>query len=148
MNLLTTAAAIATAYASTTATNGSQTEGLTLCTHLLPDQLPGKGPVLLVYPPTGVLSVGVSRIRADEMDFPVRLMRDPASYPIRTGWAYAWFDALRDVIRDGETLGLSYVSWARLIEARVEIDGAEYAGAPYGDLVELTVRIHFGDLQP
>lgn len=148
MNLKATADAIAASYTATTATVGSVTESLVLATASLPNQLPGKGPVLLVFHPTGVLDVGMSRIRRDEYNFPIRLMRDPMSYPERSDWLYAWHDALRDVIRDGSTLGLSYVSWVNIVAADVQLDGARYGGVVYGDLVELTARVHFGDLQP
>lgn len=147
MTLKAIADGIASEYAGTTATVGSITESLTATpTASLPNTI-AKGPVLLVFHPTGVLDVGVSRIRRDEYDFPVRLLRDPLSYPERSDWLYAWHDALRDGIPDGSTLGLSYVSWCNLVAVSVELDGYTYAGVTY-DLVELTHRVHIGDLQP
>ena len=147
MNTKATAAALAARFVGVTATVGSVTESLALTpTASLPNSL-AKGPALFVYHPTGSLDVGVSRIRRDEYDYPVRLLRDPLDYPARSDWLYAWHDALRDVIRDGDTLGLAYVSWANVIAARIALDEGEYAGVTY-DLVEFTVRVHFGDIQP
>lgn len=147
MNLKATADAIAGRYAGATATVGTAIEPLiSTPTASLPNTV-AKGPVLLVYPPTGVLDIAMSRIRRDEYDFPVRLLRDPVDYPGRTDWLYAWHDATRDLIRDGDTLGLAYVSWARLVAARVELDGESYATVLF-DVVEFIVRVHFGDLQP
>ena len=146
MTLKAVADALALKYVAVTATNGT-TESLTAApTASLPNTV-AKGPVVLVYHPTGALDVGVSRIRRDEYDFPVRLLRDPLDYPTRSAWLYAWHDAMRDVIRDGDTLGLSYVSWAHVIAVRVELDGETYGGATF-DVVEFTIRVHIGDIQP
>lgn len=147
MNLKETADALAGRFEGITATVGSTTEVIAVGpTASLPNTLT-KGPALFVYHPAGVLDVVVSRIRRDELDFPVRFLRDPVDYPIRSDWLYAWYDALRDVVRNGDTLDLAYVSWANPIATQVELDGGEYAGKPF-DLIELTVRVHFGDLQP
>jgi hypothetical protein len=147
MNLKATADALAARYVGVTATNGTVTESLvTPPTASLPNAL-AKGPALFVFHPRGVLDIRVSRIRADELDFPVRLLRDPLNYPERSDWLYAWYDALRDKVRDGDTLGLAYVSWANVVATEVELDGGEYGGNVF-DLIEFTVRVHFGDLQP
>lgn len=146
MTLKAIAEAIATEYTGTTATNVTTESLAATPTASLPNQI-AKGPVLLVFHPTGVLDVVVSRIRRDEYDFPVRLLRDPTNYPERSDWLYAWHDALRDVIPDGSTLGLSYVSWCNAIAVSVELDGYTYAGVSY-DMVEITHRVHVGDLQP
>lgn len=147
MNLKATADALAAKYAGATATVGSTTESLASTpTASLPNSV-AKGPVILVYHPTGVLDIAMSRIRRDEYDFPVKLLRDPLNYPTRSDWLYAWHDATRDLVTDGTTLGLSYVSWARVVGVRVELDGEEYAKALF-DVVEYTVRVHIGDLQP
>jgi len=146
MTLKAVADALALKYVAVTATNGT-TESLTVApTASLPNTV-AKGPVILVCHPTGVLDVGVSRIRRDEYDFPVKLLRDPLDYPARSAWLYAWHDAMRDVIRDGDTLSLAYVSWAHVVAVRVELDGEDYAGAKF-DVVEFTVRVHIGDIQP
>ena len=105
----------------------------------------GKGPALLVYHPTGVLEVGVSKLRRDELDFPVRFLRDPLNYPQRSDALYAWYDALRDLVEADMDLGLAYVAWARPISVEVELDGGEYAGAQY-DLIEFVVRVHFNEV--
>jgi hypothetical protein len=146
MTLKAIADAIATKYVGVTATRGSTTEALVSApTASLPDAIAAT-PILLVYHPTGVLDVGVSRIRRDEHDFPVRILRDPVTYPERSDWLYAWFDATRDVITAGNSLGLSYVSWANLVGSRLELDGETYAGKRF-DVVEYTVRVHVGDIQ-
>ena len=146
MTLKAVADALAAKYTGTTATVGTLTEALTVTpTASLPNDL-AKGPALFVYHPKGVLDIAMSRIRRDEHDFPVRLLRDPLNYPERSDWLYAWYDALRDKVRDGETLGLSYVSWANVIASDIQLDGGEYAGRQF-DLIEFTVRVHIGDLQ-
>jgi len=99
------------------------------------------GPVLLVYHPTGVLEIGVSRLRYDEYDFPVRLLRDPTDVPTRSDLLYAWHNAMRDVVEANMDLGLSYVAWARPVSSRVDLDGEEYAKVTF-DVVELIVRVH------
>jgi hypothetical protein len=147
VNLKATADAIASRFVGATATVGSVTESFSATpTASLPNTI-AKGPVCLVYHPSGTLDVGVSRIRRDEHDFPVRILRDPLDYPGRSDWLYAWYDATRDLIRDGDDLGLVYVSWANVVASRVELDGETYAGALF-DVVEYTVRVHHGDLQP
>jgi hypothetical protein len=103
------------------------------------------GPALLVYHPTGVLDVLVSKIRSDELDFPVKLLMDPLNVPVRSDALYDWYDAMRDKVEAHMTLGLPYVSWARCISMRAELDGESYAGGIF-DVVELMVRVHFGDI--
>jgi hypothetical protein len=89
----------------------------------------------------------MSRIRQDDYDFPVRLLRDPTDYPARSDWLYAWHDALRDRLRDGDTLGPDPRTSGRIVAARLELDGQEYARVKF-DVVEYIVRVHVGDLQP
>jgi len=147
MTLKAIADALASRYAGSTATVGAVTESLAFApTASLPNTL-AKGPAIFVYHPQGVLDVGVSRIRRDEYDFPVRFLRDPVNYPERSDWLYAWHDALRDKVRDGDTLGLSYVSWANCTGVKVALDEGEYGGTGY-DVIEFTIRVHVGDLQP
>jgi len=141
MNSKTTADAIAARFTSVTATVNGIAESLVLCTASLPNSI-AVGPVLLVYPPTGVLGIGVSKMRSDELDFPVRLLRDPLNVPLRTDALYAWYDALRDRVEAQMTLGLAYVAWASCVSMRAELDGESYAGSLF-DVVELTVRVHF-----
>lgn len=145
MNLKATADAIAARFTGVTATVGSVTESFsTAPTASLPNTV-SAGPVCLVYHPTGVLDIGVSRIRRDEYDFPVRILRDPLDYPSRSDWLYAWHDATRDRVEANLDLDLAYVSWARLVGVRIELDGESYAGALF-DVIEYTVRVHFGDI--
>lgn len=145
MNLKATADAIAARFAGVTATNGSQTEAIVVGpTASLPDTV-GKGPALLVFHPSGVLDIRVSRIRADELDFPVRFLRDPAHYPPRSDWLYAWYDALRDQVEKDMDLGLPWVAWARCVAMEAEVDGGTY-GTTFYDLIELTVRVHFDEV--
>lgn len=144
MNLKATADAIAGRFTGVTATVGTTTESLTMATASLPNAA-GKGPALLVFHPRGVLDVGVSRIRNDMLDFPVRLLRDPLNYPTRSDWLYAWYDALRDRVEADMDLGLAYVAWAQPISSEVEVDGFEYAEVSY-DLIEFIVRVRFDEV--
>lgn len=144
MNSKAIADAIAGRFTGVTATVGSTTEGFLIApTASLPNAI-AKGPALLVFHPSGVLDIGVSKLRRDELDFPVRFLRDPLSYPQRSDWLYAWYDALRDRVEADMDLGLTYVAWARPVEATVELDGATYAGIGF-DLIELTVRVHLNE---
>jgi hypothetical protein len=143
VNLKTIADALATRFASVTATNGSETETAT-ATADLPDQVSTLA--LLVYPPTGDLSLSMGRV-LDAYDFPVRLLRDPLSTPARTRWLYAWANALRPLVHQQFTLGVTGVTQAEAVGMRVAIDGQRYA-APQGtaggdpfDVVEVIVRV-------
>jgi len=138
MNSKTTADAIAARFTGITAGGEAIVVGPTAS---LPNTI-AKGPALLVYPPTGVLDIGVSKIRSDELDFAVRLLRDPNSVPERTDALYAWIDAMRDRVEMQMTLGLAYVAWARPRSLRAELDGQEYGGVLF-DVVELVVRVHY-----
>jgi len=142
VNTKATAAALAAKFVGVTANGEAIAIGPTAS---LPNAIT-KGPALLIFHPTGVLDVVMSRIRRDELDFPVRLLRDPLDTPGRSDALYDWYDAMRDVVRDGDTLVLPTTS-CRVVAMRAELDGATYAGASF-DLVELMVRVHFGDLQP
>jgi hypothetical protein len=140
-----TADAIAARFVGLTATSEGQTEALVNApTASLPDQVT-TGPTILVFHPTGVLDLAMSRIRDDELDFPVRMLRDPVGYPRRSDWLYAWYDAMRDIVEADMDLGLPYVAWARCTAMEAELDGAVYADA-YFDLVELTVRVHYHEV--
>lgn len=145
MNLKATADAIAGRFTGITATVGGVTESLVSNpTASLPDNV-AKGPVILVYHPIGQLEVGVSRLRNDHYTFPVKLLRDPISYPARSDWLYAWHDAMRDRIEANLDLDLAYVAWAKCIGVRVAVDGEEYAKADF-DVVELAVQVLFREV--
>lgn len=145
MNLKATADAIAARFAGVTATVDGMTEAIAIGpTASLPNEI-NKGPALLVFHPTGVLDIGVSKLRRDTLDFPVRFLRDPLDYPLRSDALYAWYDALRDRVEMDMDLGLAYVAWASCVATEVELDGAEYAGARY-DLIQLTVRVRFDEV--
>ncbi|HEV8697978.1 MAG TPA: hypothetical protein VGQ89_09815 [Candidatus Limnocylindrales bacterium] len=123
------------------ATGATETETILIGpTALLPNDI-AKGPALLVFHPIGVLEVGVSRMRRDELDYPVRLLRDPMDIPTRSRWLYAWIDALRDEVEKHLTLG-GLVEWAHPVALEAEIDGFVFNTNPF-DLVELMVRVHF-----
>ena len=110
-------------------------------------RLPGtiaNGPVILVFPPTGSLEVGVSARRDDLYTFPVRLLRDPVSYPERYIAIYAWYDAMHDLIGGQMQLGLSYVSIAEPVAVSLEIDSKAYYAGTY-DVVELTVEVRVNE---
>ena len=144
MNSKATADAIAARFVGVTATIGTTTESFTsVPTASLPNTI-GGGPVLLVYHPVGVLDIGVSKLRRDMLDFPVRMLRDPANYPARSDWLYAWYDALRDRVEMDIDLGLAYVAWAQPVSTRVELDGQLYAKVPF-DVVEYIVRVRFNE---
>lgn len=145
MNTKAVADALAGRFVGVTATNGTSTESLALApTASLPNTLE-KGPALLVFHPAGVLDVVVSRLRRDELDFPVVLLRDPLDYPARSDWLYAWYDATRDRVEADMDLGLAYVAWARPISVEIELDGAEYSGVKF-DSIAYTVRVHFNEV--
>jgi hypothetical protein len=101
-----------------------------------------KGPVCLVYHPTGVLEIGVSRMRRDELDYPVKILIDPLDVPSRSDTLYRWYNATRDLVEANIDLDLAYVSWARLVEMRMKIDGEQYMGGAVFDVVEYIVRVH------
>jgi hypothetical protein len=145
MNSKTVADAIAGRFIGVTATNGGVTEGFAVApTASLPNSL-ARGPALFVYHPTGVLDVGVSKLRLDMLDYTARFLRDPMDYPARSDWLYAWYDALRDRVEMDIDLSLSYVAWARPVEAKIELDGWDYAKVTY-DLIELIVRVRFNEV--
>ncbi len=104
----------------------------------------GAGPVILVYPPTGTVDVGVSARRNDLYTFEVKLLRDPLDVPARTAALYAWYDAMHDLIGADMNLGLSYVSYAEPVSVRLELDGEKYGGATF-DVVELIVEVRVNE---
>lgn len=116
--------AIATAIAVTIGTVTANGETAT-ATADLPNQVGRLA--LLVYPPTGTLEIGVSRLRKDHYLFAVRLLRDPTDVPTRTRALYAWATALRDLVETDMDLGLSYVARANPVQLRLEIDGEKYS---------------------
>lgn len=142
MDLKATADALATKFAGATTSAGETFTSAP--TASLPNTI-AKGPVCLVYPPAGVLDVGVSRIRRDELDYPVKILIDPLDVPSRSDALYRWYNATRDLVEADMDLGLTYVSWARLTAVRVDLDGEKYAGSMF-DVIEYTVRVHFGDI--
>jgi hypothetical protein len=148
MNYKTIADGIAARFGTVTATNGSATESAT-ATADLPNQVAGLA--LLVYPPTGPLSLNIAH-HNDDLDFPVRLLRDPINMPERTQWLYAWATALRPIMEQGFTLGIAGVTQALPTEMRIEPDGQNYAsplntpgGDPF-DVVELMVHVQIWEL--
>lgn len=101
-----------------------------------------KGPVCLVYPPSGVLDIGVSRMRRDQLDYPVKILIDPPNVPSRTDALYRWYNATRDLVEGNVDLDLAYVEETRLISARIDLDGETYAGSVF-DVIEYIVRVRF-----
>jgi len=155
MNTKSIAAAIAGRYTGITATVNGVTEALVLCTASLPNTV-AKGPVILVYPPRGVVGLGSPMPlghRNDVLTFPVRLLRDPLDVPVRSDALYAWYDAMRDRVEGDMDLGLgAYVKWAETNgPVRLELDGESYAqpGAVGGlgtfDVVELPVTVQLDE---
>jgi hypothetical protein len=144
VNLKDTADAIAARFTGVTATSGTVTEALVQCTASLPNTVAG-GPALLVFHPTGVLDVGVSKLRKDTLDFPVRFLRDPLNVPGRSDWLYAWWDALRPRVEMQMSLGLAYVAWAQPVDTDMGIDGFLYAGKTF-DFIEFVVRVRFNEV--
>lgn len=146
MNTRAIADGIAATFVGVTATNGSATEGLVYpATARLPNAI-SKGPVLLVYPPSGTLEIGLGRRRNDHLFFRVLLLRDPIDVPTRIDWLYAWTDAIRDRVESDMDLGLPYVSWAKVTELRVELDGETYGLGKTFDVVELTVEVRVDEV--
>ena len=144
MDLKAIADAIAGRFTGITATVNGSAEALTLCTASLPNTI-AKGPVLLVYPPTGQLDIGTSARRDDLYSFPVMLLRDPLNVPTRTDALYAWYGAMHDRVAADMDLGLGgYVSIAEVSAVRMQIDGEEYAQALF-DVVELTVLVRVNE---
>lgn len=137
--------AIATRFQGVTATVGTKTESIAIGpTASLPNGI-GKGPALLVYPPTGTTHLGTQRRREDVMAFAVLLLRDPLNYPERSDWLYAWYTAMRDRIEMNYDLDLAYVAWAGTEgDFRLELDGEQYAGITY-DVVELTAQVRLDE---
>lgn len=142
MNSKAVADALAARFVGVTAAVSSGTESI-VPTASLPNQI-SQGPALLVFHPSGVLEIGVSRLRHDELDFPVRFYRDPVDYPARSDDLYVWYDALRDRVEMDMDLGLAYVAWARPISVQIGLDIGDYArSGPFYDLIEFIVRVHF-----
>lgn len=148
MDLLATADAIAGRFTGITATVDGVTRSLVACTARLPNDL-GQGPAIVVFPPSGDVSIGVSRRRYDTLDFPVRLLVDPVDYPTRTAWLYAWANAMRDRVEMDMDLGLAYVAWAMAVGLSINVvgdgDTMRYGALEY-DVVELTVRVRFDEV--
>ena len=145
MNTKAIADAIAARFSGVTATVAGATEAIVVGpTASLPNAI-SKGPALLVYPPTGVLEVGVSKRRRDVLEFPVMFLRDPLNVPQRTDALYAWADALRDRVEMNMDLDLAYVAWAQPVAMRLELDGETYAGTPF-DVIEITVRVRLDEV--
>lgn len=143
MNLKTIADGVAARFVAVTATNGSATETAT-ATADLPNAVAKLA--LLVYPPTGELSIIMGPHTNDHYDFPVKLLRDPLSVPERSQWLYAWATALRPLVQAKFSLGVTGVVEAQASGLRMEIDGEKYS-MPDGvyrefDVVEFTVRVH------
>ena len=146
MNLKAIADAIALRFVGVTTSAGETFA--TTPTASLPNSI-AKGPVCLVYPPRGILEIGVSRMRNDHYDFPVRLLMDPIDVPTRTEALYRWYDATRDIVEGQFTLGLVYVAKAYLVSERMEIAGKN-SGEDYSsvtgdyatfDVIEYVVRV-------
>ena len=140
MNNKAIADALAARYTGITASSGTETQTLALCTARLPNTLPA-GNALLVYPPTGEYTIGVSAIRQGTVGFFVRLLRDPVDVPIRTDWLYAWDNAMRDRVEGNVDLDLpTYVAEAEVVGFRLELDGQKYGTGIY-DVVEHEVSV-------
>jgi len=123
MDLKAIADNLAACYTAVSATYGGETQTLT-ATADLPDTIDR---ALLVYPPSGTLSLAVGSQRDDEYTFRVLYLQDPLSTPARVGWLYAWFGVMRDKAEANMDLGLSYVKWCKTIEVRMELDGEPYS---------------------
>lgn len=104
-----------------------------------------QGPALLVYPPSGVLTVVMGPRNTDVYDFPIRLLRDPLDVPARTDALYAWANAMRFKVEGNWDLDLAYVAQAFCTAMRVELDGEEYAGTKF-DVVELIATVHINEI--
>lgn len=142
MDLKVIADAIAGRFTGVTASG----EALLLCTASLPNAV-NKGPVLLVYPPSGELRIEMGPRNRDVYEFPVRLLRDPLDVPARTDMLYAWANAMRLRVEGDWDLGLAYVAQAMCSSLRCELDGEEYALARF-DVVELIVTVYINELAP
>lgn len=145
MDTLAIANALADRFAGVTATYDGVTESLASTpTGLLPNTV-ARGPVVLVFPFVDA-ELGIAlRRRDDILPYTVRLLRDPVDVPSRTGWLYAWWDAMRDRVEAKMRLGLDYVAWAQPIGGRVEIDGFPYGLATF-DVVELVVNVRLDEV--
>lgn len=141
MNSRAQADAIAATFVGVSATVESETKTLTAdtATALLPNGI-AKGPILLVFPPSGSLGILASATRNDFLDYPVRLLIDPLDMPTRTAWLYAWYDAMRDRVETNVDLGQTDV-YAECVSFRQALNGATYADASF-DMVEIVVRVH------
>ena len=145
--------ALAARFTGVTATVGTTTESITVGpTASLPNGITA-GPALLVFHPSGELSIGVSKLRQDILEYRVKLLRDPQSLPSRSDWLYAWYDAIRDRIEMDMDLGLSYVAWARPASVRIELGGETYPPVLVNgvaqqdfDVVDLTVQIRLNEV--
>lgn len=143
MNLKAIADAIALRFVGATTSTGETFTSAP--TASLPNSI-AKGPVCIVYPPTGVLEIGVGRMRNDHYDFPVKILIDPLDVPSRTDALYRWHDATRDLVEANFDLDLqSYVTKAWLVSDRTEIDGERYSSTDgqfrVFDVVEYIVRV-------
>jgi hypothetical protein len=147
MNLQTIATAIATTVGTVAATSGSETETLT-ATADLPDAV-GKS-ALLVFLPSGELSMTMGPNIDDHYLFSVLLLRDPLSTAARVRWLLAWASALRGRIATNIDLDVPGVVEAQATALRIEL-GGERGGQPYPsaaggtynfDVVEMTVDVH------
>jgi hypothetical protein len=137
MNLKAIADAIALRFVGITATRNGVVESLVSPpTASLPNTI-AKGPVIIVFPPTAALEIGVNRMRNDHYLFPVRLFRDPTDFPTRTEWLYAWHDAMRDRIEGNVDLDLPYVARAQTVSIpQMEMDVIDaYADGKFDVLV-------------
>jgi hypothetical protein len=146
MDLYAIATAIAGQFAGMSVTSGTETMSLASApTPDLPDAIT-KGPVILVFPPEGELSIGVSALNQDVYDFPVRWLRDPLNYPARSRWVWAWQTAMRYKVEANMDLGLAYVAWAKAVATRAGVDIGEYNGVAKYDLVEYIIRVRINEV--
>lgn len=148
MDVRVVADAIATRFTGATTSAGETFASAP--TASLPNTL-NKGPVCLVFHPAGVLDVGVSRLRLDVLDYPVRILMDPLSVPARSDALYRWYNATRDLVEGDIDLSLAYVAWARPVQTRVELDGFTYGMTEqltprFFDVVEYIVRVRFNEV--
>jgi hypothetical protein len=115
-------------------------------TALLPSGIT-RGPVLVVQPPSGTRDIEPGRRRADELDYSVLWLNDPADMPTRTALIYDWGNALYDKVLENYDLDLPYVAWAKPVSFRsaFDEDWSEFGWGKF-DTIETVVRVHVNEI--